>query len=181
MPPKNLDAWIPRFTTSVKRFVCFPLLPGQPISPVSFVVPCCPQHKSATHYSVFLLLTTIPSISLHFCSFIPWWTSPSPKQSVSRCPHLKLEYPSTDTARLCVSVPSGSTRSPPSSVFFCSLPMECLLRSNTVVLSPTLEPLPRDLANPTHHSSLIHTILGACALDIPSPRSLCNLFQPPAP
>ena len=43
-----------------------------------------------------------------------------------------------------------------------------------------MQPLPRDLASPAYHPSLIHTILGACVLDAPSPISLCNLFQPPA-
>ena len=43
-----------------------------------------------------------------------------------------------------------------------------------------MQPLPRDLASPAYHPSLIHTILGACVLNAPSPISLCNLFQPPA-
>lgn len=46
----------------------------------------------------FFLLTIIPSISLHFGASTPSWISPTPKDSVSRCPNLKLEYPRPDIA-----------------------------------------------------------------------------------
>lgn len=156
----------PTWAAYFPRQFCGPLLPPaqecNSLQRISFT------HHHSQYLPPFLLI--YPLVNL-----------PIPKTFRIQVPASQIGIPLTDTARLCVSVPSSSTRSPPSSVFFSSLPMECLLRSNTVVLSPTLEPLPRDLANPTHHSSLIHTILGACALDIPSPRSLCNLFQPPAP
>lgn len=51
------------------------------------------------------------SISLHFCASIPSRTSPSPKDSVTRCPHLKLEYPSPDTAEAFCTT-SKRTRKP---------------------------------------------------------------------
>lgn len=70
---------MPPFSTSLKSFLFAFLSYLAAYFPVSCVVPCCPQHKSATHYSVFLLLTIIPSISLHFWASIPSWTAPSPK------------------------------------------------------------------------------------------------------
>lgn len=53
---------------------------------------------SATHYNVFLLHTIIPVSPLHFTPSVPSRISPFPKDSVSRCPHLKLENPLPDTA-----------------------------------------------------------------------------------
>ena len=53
---------------------------------------------SATHYNVFLLHTIIPVSPLHFSASVPSRTSPFQKDLVSRCPHIKLEYPLPETA-----------------------------------------------------------------------------------
>lgn len=52
--------------------------------------------SSATHYNVILLHTITPVSPLHISASSR--TSPFPKDSVSRCSHLKLQYPLPDTA-----------------------------------------------------------------------------------
>lgn len=97
----NLNAWMPRFSTSLKR--CY-LLSG-PTWAAYFLLSvvwslAAPQHKSATHYSVFLSLTIIlatPSISAYLSLSEPPRSQkiPSPGAHFSN-----WEYPSSHTAGL---------------------------------------------------------------------------------
>lgn len=172
---------MPRFSISLKRFICFPVLPGQLMSPVRCVVPCCPQHKSATHYSASLLLTSMPRTSLHFCASIPAWTSLPILKILYPGAHISNEgYPSPDitrafwatckrthTHRLHVSVPTEF-----GFVLLSPRGMPTLGVTFLAPGSPTSLSLSRDLESPAQPSSFIHTLLGSCALHVLSSLSL---------
>lgn len=178
---------MPRFSTSLKLFICFSVLPGQPISPVvrSLAAPSTRVQLTTVYFFYSPSLQYLPPF-LRIYTFV---NLPCPKIFRISVPASPIRIPlawhcrgflddfkENTQAWAFLSPPTVSTRSPTSSVFCCSLPVECLLRGNPLALgSQILQPLPRDLASPACHSTSIHTILGACALDSPSLSSLCNL------